>query len=51
MTKHQINLRDGIDLVKSKRPIACPNPGFMLQLKVFEKGIFGKNSDIGIILE
>jgi protein-tyrosine phosphatase len=30
MGRKQINLKDALELVISKRPIAEPNPGFML---------------------
>eukprot|EP00347_Sterkiella_histriomuscorum_P002635 403367385 len=51
MAKNQTTLKDGVELVRSKRPIACPNPGFMLQLKLYEKSLFGTNSDIPVILD
>lgn len=44
MEKTNMDLKTSLDLVRSKRPIAQPNPGFILQLIAFEKEIFGKNS-------
>lgn len=35
--------------MRAKRPIAEPNPGFMIQLKAFEKVIFGVISDVPIV--
>jgi|LauGreDrversion4_2_1035121.scaffolds.fasta_scaffold83921_3 hypothetical protein len=49
MMDRGLNLRDSVDLVRSKRSIAEPNPGFMIQLKAFEKVIFGTLSDISIV--
>ena len=37
MWKYKKNLRDAINFVKMKRPIIFPNPGFIDQLKIFEK--------------
>ncbi|CDW90467.1 dual specificity protein phosphatase 1 isoform 2 [Stylonychia lemnae] len=48
MVKEKINLRDGLELSRQKRPIAQPNPGFILQLKLFEKELFGVNSDVTV---
>ena len=44
-----LSLKDAVQLTRSKRTIAEPNPGFMIQLKGFEKLILGTLSDIGII--
>lgn len=45
-----MNLKTALDHVRSKRPIAEPNPGFMIQLKAFEKVIFGTMSDCPIMI-
>ncbi len=45
-----LNLKDAVELTRSKRAIAEPNPGFMIQLKAFEKVIFGTLSDISIVV-
>ena len=45
-----MNLRTSIDLVRTKRTIAEPNPGFIIQLKAFEKVIFGSLSDVPLVL-
>ena len=45
-----LSLKDAVELTRSKRTIAEPNPGFMIQLKAFEKVIFGTLSDIGIVV-
>lgn len=45
-----MNLKDAVELTRSKRTIAEPNPGFMIQLKAFEKVIFGTLSDISIVV-
>jgi len=36
--KDNMTLQDSIKLCKKKRPIICPNPGFMQQLRAFERG-------------
>ena len=49
LLKYQkINLKDAVELVKSKRPVAAPNIGFMKQLKKYEFEIFGSNSECKI---
>jgi hypothetical protein len=45
-----MNLKDAVEHVRARRTIAEPNPGFMIQLKAFEKVIFGTLSDIGIVV-
>jgi hypothetical protein len=50
MGRQQMTLREGLDLVKSKRPIAEPNAGFIIQLKAYEQSLFGKLSDVPIFL-
>ena len=37
--------------VKSCRPIALPNVGFVIQLKAYEKQLFGKLSPVPLNLE
>ncbi|XP_010251080.1 PREDICTED: dual specificity protein phosphatase 1-like [Nelumbo nucifera] len=43
MKKHHMCLSQALDYVKSKRPQAAPNPGFMLQLLNFEKSLRGES--------
>lgn len=50
MGRKGMNLKEGLDLIRSKRPIAEPNPGFILQLKAYEKSIFGVLSDVPVFL-
>jgi len=40
MKEKKIRMRDALKLIKDKRSIACPNPGFTLQLKEYELDIF-----------
>ena len=42
-------MKSALDLVREKRTIAEPNPGFMIQLKAFEKFIFGTVSDCPLV--
>lgn len=44
-----INLKDGLDLVWKVRPIAAPNPGFMIQLKALEKNTLGTTSECEVM--
>ena len=37
---------DAFDFVRNKRLIVYPNPGFIEQLKLFEKELIEKNYDI-----
>ena len=46
MWKNKLSLNKAIKFVKEKRPIACPNPGFQAQLKMFEKLLNETNYDI-----
>ena len=46
MKKHGMTLADALEHVKSKRPIAAPNAGFMLQLHNFEKSLQGKPNSL-----
>lgn len=43
MKKHGMSLSEALKHVKSKRPIASPNSGFMLQLQNFEKSLRGSD--------
>jgi atypical dual specificity phosphatase len=36
-----MTLKDGLEHVWKVRPIAAPNPGFMIQLKALEKSVHG----------
>eukprot|EP01062_Namystynia_karyoxenos_P071834 TRINITY_DN675_c0_g3_i1.p1 TRINITY_DN675_c0_g3~~TRINITY_DN675_c0_g3_i1.p1 ORF type:complete len:440 (+),score=139.08 TRINITY_DN675_c0_g3_i1:128-1321(+) len=47
MRHRGMTLREAYELVKSRRPIAHPNKGFLQQLKAYEQAVFGKQlSDI-----
>lgn len=50
MGRKNMNLKDALELVRSKRSIAEPNVGFLLQLKAYEKSLFGVLSEVPIIL-
>ncbi|GIL52360.1 hypothetical protein Vafri_8251, partial [Volvox africanus] len=39
-------LKAAFDHVKSRRPVACPNAGFMSRLLLYERDLFGDNSYI-----
>ncbi|KAE8698092.1 hypothetical protein F3Y22_tig00110602pilonHSYRG00119 [Hibiscus syriacus] len=41
LTKHGMSLSQALEHVRSKRPSAAPNPGFILQSKEFEKYLQG----------
>ncbi|XP_015926858.1 dual specificity protein phosphatase 19 [Parasteatoda tepidariorum] len=41
MSRQHMRLQDAINKVKEARPIICPNEGFMLQLRDYEKELFG----------
>lgn len=43
MKKHNMSVSEALDLVRSKRPMASPNSGFMLQLQNYEKSLRGTN--------
>jgi len=43
MKKHGMSMSEALKHVKSKRPIASPNSGFMLQLQNFEKSLRGSD--------
>ena len=36
MKEKKMTLKEGLDLIVSVRPFACPNKGFMVQLKEYE---------------
>lgn len=44
-----ITLKDGLDMIWKVRPIAAPNPGFMIQLKALEKNVLGNNSECEVM--
>ncbi|GMI71773.1 dual specificity protein phosphatase 1 [Hibiscus trionum] len=39
MKKHGMSLSEALEHVRSKRPLAAPNPGFIQQLEEFEKSL------------
>ncbi|KAK8560803.1 hypothetical protein V6N13_026238 [Hibiscus sabdariffa] len=39
MKQHSLSFSDAMEHVRSKRPLAAPNPGFVQQLKEFEKSL------------
>ena len=45
MKEHRLTLKDGYARIVAVRPIAAPNQSFVIQLKLYEKEIFGENSD------
>lgn len=45
MKVRKVTLAEGMAKIRQVRPVAAPNPGFMLQLKALEKSIFGQNSE------
>ena len=47
--ERKISLKDGLDLIWKVRPIAAPNPGFMIQLKAFEKNVLGSTSECEVM--
>ena len=49
MWKGRKSLNDAIKFVKSKRKVICPNPGFLEQLKIFEKLLNVNNYDLNAI--
>jgi len=51
IAKKQMPLKEGLELVRSKRPIAEPNPGFIFQLKLYEKEMLGKVSDVLVVVK
>ena len=49
MKEKAINLKDGLEMVWKVRPIAAPNPGFMIQLKALEKNVLGVASECEVM--
>ena len=49
MKSRGITLKDGLEQIWKVRPIAAPNPGFMIQLKALEKNIFGSISECEVM--
>jgi protein-tyrosine phosphatase len=49
MKEKKITLKDGLDMIWKVRPIAAPNPGFMIQLKALEKDVFKMNSECDVM--
>ncbi|KAB1214247.1 Dual specificity protein phosphatase 1 [Morella rubra] len=45
MKKHGMSLSHALEHVKSKRPLAAPNSGFISQLKDFENSLQGKEEE------
>jgi len=43
-------LKEALEIIRVNRPIAEPNPGFIIQLKAYEKMLFGSLSDVPVIL-
>ncbi|KAK9137194.1 hypothetical protein Sjap_007788 [Stephania japonica] len=51
MKKHHLSLSQALEHVKSKRPRASPNLGFLLQLQKLEKSLKDQASVIGGVIE
>ena len=49
MKERNIALKEGLELIWKVRPIAAPNPGFMVQLKALERNTFGTNSEVEVM--
>lgn len=49
MKSKGVALKDGLEHIWKVRPIAAPNPGFMIQLKALEKSIFGEISECEVM--
>lgn len=47
MQEEDIPLQQALSLLRLKRPIVCPNPGFMRQLKEFEQVLSQVKSRLG----
>ena len=45
----KINLKDGLEKIWAVRPIAAPNPGFMIQLKALEKDTLNEVSECDVM--
>jgi hypothetical protein len=37
MCIHALSFKDALDFIRTRREVACPNPGFVRQLQTFEK--------------
>lgn len=37
MCIHALSFKDALDFIRTRREVACPNPGFVQQLQTFEK--------------
>lgn len=40
MCIHALSFKDALDFIRTRREVACPNPGFVRQLQAFEKDPF-----------
>lgn len=49
MKDRAMNLKDSLEHIWKVRPIAAPNPGFMIQLKALEKSVFGEVSECEVM--
>ena len=47
--ERKITLKEGLEMCWKVRPIAAPNPGFMIQLKSLEKNVLGSLSDCEVM--
>lgn len=50
MKEMKLDLKTSLDHLQKQRPIAQPNIGFIIQLKQYEKDLFGKCSDVPIMI-
>jgi atypical dual specificity phosphatase len=39
-----LNMRDSVNYISSRRKIIQPNPGFWIQLMIYERELYGKNT-------
>lgn len=46
MKKHRLTFREAINFVRDRRSVVCPNLGFEMQLKQYEKQLFAGNGRI-----
>jgi len=47
--ERNMTLKDGLEQIQKVRPIAAPNPGFMVQLKALEKNVHGVMSECDVM--
>ena len=47
--QRKMTLKDALETIQKVRPIAAPNPGFMVQLKALEKNVHGVLSDCDVM--